>query len=263
MNVEELRTRFLALPPIEPNTLSSHFWDEKRQGLRESAQTRDINEFLRWPEIGVTMFLGNFPFVAPEYDALLAERPEWLGLLAEDALGSPELWPGTITSANLIHMAYHLLQFENASGKKLAELKSIAEIGAGYGAMCKLAYRLGFQGDYYIYDLPEWALLQEFYLSQVEKRAKVKWVGKLPASPGLLVALWSLSETPYSIRKAVLTAPKPEHYMFGYQAFFEGIDNPAWFGNFAAEKLSYTWETKKINHHPGESWYLFGVKNGK
>ena len=263
MELTELRQKVNELPPIEPYSLANPFWDERRSGLRYSLMTGDINTFLQWPDIGFTMFLGNWPWVDEEYTALQALRPDWLesGALNESYLGGPEIYRNTGTSANVIHQAYHLMKWEMASGRKVQDLKSICEIGGGYGAMCKLIHRLGFSGKYYIYDLPEVDLLQEFYLSQTAGVPyQVEWGKALPATPELILGLWSFSEMPSTLRDELTAKAKPRHWFFGYQFAFEGVHNPVYFAEFQKQRPGYSWITEPIKHHPGESWYLYGNK---
>jgi hypothetical protein len=264
MNLSELQSRIKALEPIG----TDRFWDMKRRQLRENILgAGNIQNFLKWPEIGVTMFLGGWPWMEHEYRAVLNERPEWGGVLREDDFGDPERYYqfDSSTSANLVHMAYHLLQWEKATGRKVSELKSVVELGGGYGAMAKIIHRLGFKGKYYIYDLPEFAALQEFYLSQVMAPFSydVQWVGQLPKTPGLLLATWSFSEMPVELRKDLMGQVKASSYLFGYQQFFEWVDNPAWFAEWIKSKPDYDWTTQPIAHVDGEHWYLFGTEKGK
>jgi hypothetical protein len=264
MNLEELRQKVLELPPIEPYALANPFWDERRLGLRHSLLAGDIDRFLSWPDIGFTMFLGNWPWVDEEYQTLLVERPSWCdsGTLADDRLGSPEWYKDTGSSANLIHQAFHLYKWEKATGRKVSELKSIVEIGGGYGCMCRLVHRLGFRGNYLIYDLPEVALLQEFYLSNTGVPVDhVAWVKKIDPQAQLIMSLWALSEMPSDLRMELLRTPRPTHYFFGYQFAFEGVDNRVFFQTFQDQRQGYEWKTERILHHPGESWYLFGNKS--
>jgi hypothetical protein len=264
MNIEELRAKVLELPPIEPYALANPFWDERRLGLRQSLLAGDIDRFLSWPDIGFTMFLGNWPWVDEEYQTLLVERPSWCdsGTLADDRLGSPEWYKDTGSSANLIHQAFHLYKWEKATGRKVSELKSIVEIGGGYGCMCRLVHRLGFRGNYLIYDLPEVALLQEFYLSNTGVPVDhVAWVKKIDPQAQLIMSLWALSEMPSDLRMELLRTPRPAHYFFGYQFAFEGVDNRVFFQTFQDQRQGYEWKTERILHHPGESWYLFGNKS--
>ena len=67
------------------------------------------------------------------------------------------------SSNNLLHHAYNLLQLDLHT--PLHKLPTILEFGGGYGSTARLAFRLGFQGTYLIFDLPEFSALQRFYLS--------------------------------------------------------------------------------------------------
>ena len=67
----------------------------------------------------------------------------------------------------MIFQAYHLCRFEEATGRPLASMPLIVEFGGGYGRLCQLAHDLGFRGTYVIFDLPEVAVLQRFYLRHV------------------------------------------------------------------------------------------------
>lgn len=264
MTLDELQTLVRALPPIEPGKQSNPFWDERRQGLRKSFLDLDINNFLRWPDVGFTMFTGGFPFIEVEYQALLKTRPDWFSAMEEAAgVGNPELYKDTNTSANIIHQAYHLLQWEDFTKRKVSELESLVEIGAGYGALCRLTHRLGFKGAYYIYDLPEVTLLQKYYLGETLEPAQlagVQWVDTLPKGVDLLLSMWALSEMPLRIRQSLLNQGHANYYLFGYQEFFEGVENPKFFQEWRGKLAGFEWFVQKIAHHPGNSWYLFGGK---
>lgn len=262
MDYETLRQKVRELPPLEPYALANPFWDERRLGLRHSLLHDDINRFLHWPDVGFTMFLGNWPWVKEEWEAISKMRPSWIGALSENSLGGPEIYPGSGSSANVIHQAFHLLTWEEHTQKRVTDLKSIVEIGAGYGAMCRLIHRLGFQGEYYIYDLPEVALLQDFYLSQtlVKEPKIIRLENKLPRTPELVMGMWSFSEMPSDLRNSLTQDAVPQYWFFGYQYSFDGVDNRVYFRTFQAEHPSYQWADERILHHPGESWYIFGDK---
>lgn len=264
MNQAELQNLIAELPPVEGQT----FWDYKRREFRRNVAELDTANFLNWPSIGITMHLGAWPWVDFEYFAVIKERPEWDIALWENAFGGIEFYNrlDPLTSPNLIHMAYHLLQWEKATGRKVQDLKSVVEFGGGFGSMAKLIHRLGFTGQYTIYDLPEMSLLQEFYLSQTLEHHNVQWVngphgsGKQPATADLWLATWSFSEVPISDRAGIINQCKPESYLIGYQNIFEWNDNIGWFTEFSRSKPKYQWTTQRLEHQDGEHYYLFGVK---
>lgn len=252
MNSEQLQARILSLPTPSPNG----FWSSKRLTLREHIESgEDLYAFINWPEIVNTMFVGNGPYTAREMDALVAS-PEWLRYqpaLREDALGKPptrDVW----TSGNLIHQCYHLMQWEAETELHVEDLETIVEIGAGYGALCKIIRRLGFQGEYLIFDLPEFALLQEWYLSELGITAT--WASDMPAhmlTPDLMIALWSLSEVKAVEQMRYMNAISPSHYLLStLDALWEGEDNKALF-----KGLAHFLTRRNIEHLPG-SHYLLG-----
>lgn len=272
MNAEEFRNRIATLPPVEGNT----YWDDKRREFRHSVQHEDFTRFLRWNSIGITMYLGGWPWVEHEYREVQRERPEWASALKEDEFGGADYYHvDPTTNANVVHMAYHLLQWEKATGRKVAELDSLLEVGGGYGCMAKVVHRLGFRGKYYIYDLPEFSLLQEFYLAQVLQPGSynIEWIntrvrgkGRLPRTVGLWLATWSFSEFPKPLRDEVISQTTPASYLIGYQHTFEWVDNQFWFEEYQRHHPEYDWQIQRLSHQDGQHWYLFGVRkeeNGK
>lgn len=234
-----------------------NFWEEKRAQLRYHLENEDFANFLRWPEVAITMFVGNFPFIKPEKETVADHG--WLEKIYESEVGNPELWPATQTSSNWIHQAYHLVNLEKVTGVKIADLKSIGEIGAGYGAMRTVLSRLGFKGNYYIYDLPEYAELQHRYLSQTlteEELAKTVW--ELPQKVDLLIGMWSLSEMPVGIRKELLQACASDYYLFGYHEFFEGVYNVDWFEKLQQAMTRHLTSITKLAHMDGDHFYFIG-----
>lgn len=252
MNVETLRYRLLALPTPSPNG----FWSGKRDDFRRHVVSGEsLDNFLNWPEITHTMFVGNAPYTGIELDALQTSV-HWRRYevaIAEDGIGSPVLY-NRLTSGNLIHQCYHLMQWESETGLLVSELDNIVEIGAGYGALCKIIRRLGFAGEYLIYDLPEFQLLQEWYLGELGIEAT--WASELPVhmlTPDLMIALWSLSEMHTDTQTEYMNSISPDHYLFStLDALWEDKDNTALFTG-----LSHMLTRRDIVHLPGR-YYLIG-----
>lgn len=131
-------------------------------------------------------------------------------------------------SMNLVHQTYHIHQWEQATGRRINTLDTIVEFGGGYGAMCLLCHRLGFEGKYIIYDLPEFSLLQEYYLSQFGLLANVTWNPKKKPKPvDLFMALYSLSEVKPELREEKLV--RADSYLFLYSGKWEAWDNVEYF----------------------------------
>lgn len=252
MDARTLRQSILSLPLPTPDG----FWSGVRTTFRgHVASDEPMEEFLTWPEIASTMFVGNAPYTGLELEAL-QRSPNWMRYevaLAEDALGNPPMY-NRLTSGNLIHQCYHLMQWEAQTGLRVNDLESIVEIGAGYGALCKIIRRLGFVGEYMIFDLPELGLLQRWYLGEMGIAAT--WADDAPEAlltPDLLVALWSLSEMTSETQARYMDRLSPNHYLLAaHDAPWEGEDNAALFRG-----LAHFLKFQAIDHLPG-NFYLTG-----
>lgn len=229
MNANELRAAFAALPPLE-GELPAHTWHKHRLMLREHVQRDEIAKFLQWSTVVATMFVGTGAAFTPVQLSRLT--PRYLGAIAEPGVGTPERYDGW-TSGNLIHQAYHLMQWEQATGKHVEELDSIVEIGGGYGALALICARLGFCGRYVIADLPELELLQRYYLSNCGVEG-VGWipVHELDEGCNLLIALYSITEMEVDDRWGILNNVPAQHLLLchqtGFTPFKTRVDNVAW-----------------------------------
>lgn len=247
MTGDELRDAIRHLPPI-PGT---SFWDGRRGELRAMILSESIDHFLRWPTVESTMFVGNAPYIATELKALPSA---YIDAIFDPGIGSPVLY-NNYTTGNLIHQAYHLSQW----GMSVKNLRRIVEVGAGYGAMAMIINRLGFRGDYQIIDLPEFGLLQQYYLSQtVGDTGRLTWSGS-PASCDLLIACHSLSEMPIAERDQILDDFPASSYLFVYHCEHEGVDNLTYFAEFAEGKPDHFWRQWATEHLPNQM-YLVGVR---
>jgi hypothetical protein len=276
---EELRASVASLPVPDPSSTASPAeaeWLGNRRRLRELIQREDPRRFLAWDVIGKTMFVGDFPYVKTELSAL-REDPQWADrwshAIREDPAGSPmrSRWK-LDSSGNAIHHAYSLWRLERETGARIGEFDQIVEFGGGYGSLCRVAHRLGFRGKYVIFDLPEFGALQRYYLSSVGLRvAEAPQAGAVcclsdfdrlreqtrdARGKSLFIALWSLSETPLSLRRALEPVISSlSHALIGYQARFGEVDNAAYFGELASQRPDRV--IRPIEHTPGH-YYLFG-----
>jgi hypothetical protein len=254
-----LRAEVGALHRQAVQASTTRHWDEGRRRLREAVLADDPEQLLSWPVIRDTMLVAGdrHPYLAAEL-ATLQDDAGWEQRwhpACLDEIGVPPPLPGLPGgSGNRLHHAYQFLQLEQAGAGGVQDYRHLVEFGAGYGAMCAVAHRLGFSGSYLLFDLPEWSALQRWYLGEVGLLADggpvrtssdedVLREEVARADEGsLLVAMWSLSETPLELRQRIL--PGGERfggYLFGYQATFEGIDNLAWFAQFQRDRPDVEW----------------------
>src|SRR6266852_1379011 len=149
-------------------TTAVPIWERLRTEIRNLMRTGDPERFLRWPPVRVSMVRRGRPSAAFELAQLRARpdwRTRWRAAMRESTLGHPRpfhLMPST--SGSVSRAAYHLVRFEEVTGCRISDARFVVEFGGGYGTLCRLVHRLGFQGTYVVFDLPEGAALQRFYL---------------------------------------------------------------------------------------------------
>jgi len=157
--------------------------------------------------------------------------------------------------ANL-RQAYHLWKWEQVTGKKISSLETIVEVGGGYGAACLMAYRMGFKGKYVIFDLPEFGLLQQWYLD-VAGVEGVEFITELPGKIAypkrlvdLIIGIYSLSEMPIALRKIISTKLTARSYLFLYSGNWVNYDNRKYFQNdFSGVHDTLQWHHEEATHH--------------
>lgn len=267
---------------------ATDLWEGVRGELRAHLLGADPRDFLRWAPVRSTMVIRSHRRAAPEL-AHLRSRPDWRvrwrAAIRETTLGHPHpLTRYPWSSANLVRHAYHVCRFEEATGRSLARLRTIVEFGGGYGRLCHLAHDLGFRGTYVIFDLPEVAILQRFYLRHLgiavsdardgtpADRGAVTVVDVAglqkclrSRSPGesAFVAIGSLSETPLALRDQLFPeVADVDAFLLFYAAQHDGLDNHAHFTRWRAALPDHTWHNPEVSHLGKSARYLFGTKRG-
>jgi hypothetical protein len=284
--VDELHAAFRQIPNGSPEAAPSAqaCWSRNVARLRELVLSRNPREFLRWDVITRTMFVPLGRYIRQELAFLKSSsdwRPRWRSAIAESPVGRPVpyfFYPSS--SANLIHHAYHLAQFEEKSSLPITGLDFVFEFGGGYGSMCRLFHRLGFTGRYLIYDLPAFSAIQRFYLGSlglplvplesflnsasgiacISEPGQLERVLQLlrPTASSLFLATWSLSETPLDVRSwlvPLLTTFRS--FLLAFQDAFGEVDNLSFFRDFVQRSTHVRWRQWPIAHLPGNS-YLVG-----
>ncbi len=232
------------------------------------------------------MFVGNENYVIDELNFLKRSpqwKERWRRAIVEVPVGRPRrflLYPRS--SGNLIHQAYHIARFEQEMSYRVEDAKYILELGGGYGSMCRLLLTLGFGGKYVLFDLPPFSELQKLYLqlsgiqvastdSGYGEWAQVLCVTDMEALETIVrkyfhrgavfIATWSLSESPFDVRRQVVNLfEKFTGILIAYQKQFEDVDNGAYFQGLMEGKTSFQWRNVPIQHLAahGDHYYLFG-----
>jgi hypothetical protein len=276
MNHNDIYERFLNdLDAAQKATASEH-WAARCEEIKRDARTLPRHEFLRWPSL--SDFSVPEDWVDPlAYDRLMASRDsaEWHRVTRDTCVGMPKTFSKDYgTSPILVQHAFHLHQYQGTIGCDFQDYSVVVEVGGGYGSLCRMLRRFESPYRHFIYDLPHVNAVQRLFLSlsgfregthfelfnesnvsdmfakieQEYKKAQYRTIG--------MVATWSLSEMPISVRDNILwNTPHVRAYLLAYQPSFAGIDNTFYFNNLR-EVGFFADDVYEIDGYRG-SKYLF------
>ena len=241
------------------------------KALEEFSDPASLRAFLRLPMVQMTMYEFYPLFLIPEYFEtrryLKKNGYDAAKIMKETSVGSPiPFLFDSNTSGNMFHHLYHILQFIEHTGVRPENLKHIFEFGGGYGNMCRMLVRLGYEGEYRILDLPTFSLIQKFYLKAHHLiNGKDDKIQVIQSSDGLAIekgtlylATWSLSETGNDIRTSQkIIMDKCDNFLIAYRDEFEGFDNAAFFQQYISSRPDVEWRIVPCKYI-ARSLYLFG-----
>lgn len=237
------------------------YWQEKCKLLEQHLQGDCSNFLSNWHFLRETMF-HEVDSRALNDLKMGGYWPVWEKGLNEDNFGnSPRYRSYPQSSGNLIHHAFSLSQLYPSGDIK--HLKSIFEFGGGYGSFCRLLYRLGFEGNYIGYDFPIYIKLQKLYLEKVGIFSdKINLISQLEQNidVDLFVALWSLSESPETLKDEILKKVSFKEALITFSKEGHG-PNLEYFTKVMNEMQGYVWKMYATPYIKG-SYYLIGRKNG-
>ena len=193
----------------------------------------DINRFLRSKVVLDTMF---YEAPSAEFFKIISKWNFFKKALVKNQVGCPPaygLYPNT--NGNTIHHLYSVSQIVN-SEVDLSDYDQIIEFGGGYGNMAWCIERLGFKGDYYIYDSSIMYILQKLFLESSEVRGikfienidDIRSISRQSGKKTLIIATWSISETPLEIRDVLFENPD-NSLLIAFQKNFGNINNLDYF----------------------------------
>ena len=208
-----------------------------------------LSNFLREPFIQKMFFVHNRFYNIKFLNEILKNNSDtWNRLLLENPVGNPvPFFLYKKSSGNRIRHVFLLKKiFEYC---QINTVDSVIELGGGYGCMAKIFNDLDHSVNYTIFDLPEVNLLQYYYLksnkinfkldSPKEEKVITSKINFLEEKIKLLkkenkkimvVANWSLSEMPLSLRKKLEFLFENCNFgLISYQSNFEDICNKTYF----------------------------------
>lgn len=187
------------------------YWPTMREVFEYDCNHLPMNRFRLWASVHNVPFVTQYRtsrFLGETFYAVCRD-PSLVGALQENWIGIPEPFRHLLhvssdfdTSMQRIQNMAHLLITDFVH--ELKNYSSIVEIGAGYGDMCSLVHSLGFKGKYTIVDIPETQPIQNFYLNKQGIEPDYSFEDDNVGPADLVIATWSLSETPLEYRKQLM-----------------------------------------------------------
>jgi len=213
-------------------------------------------DFLANPVINGTMVFTDRAAHELEWQAVRAWRsPDLLARAIAGGLSAP-LMAGrlrTMTAINSVHHIHHLVRFENFSGMRIEETRSVLEFGGGYGNLARIFHNLAAGVRYTIIDLPLFSCIQYVFLCATLGADRVRLAADGCAGseevPVILVPLPSIDRVggPFDLFVSTwaLSESTPQAYAY--------IKGKHWFG---ADKILLAFHQEWIpwdNGEPGKS----------
>lgn len=264
MTAEEFREH-MSLLPAPPSDSRPPLWDFWRHDLYERVSSgEDPRYFFSWPCIYHTMLTKHWGEANKvEFSRLALAGQRFTDATIYPDFGYPSDEYFLKYSGSLIHQAHHIFQWELWADTQVSKMDTVFEFGGGYGAMALVMRRLGFMGEYTIMDLPEFSLLQQYYLSNVGVNG-VGWVQQpfdvhfIPVQD-LMIACFSLSEVDYAHRYYIMRRVVAKNYLFLYTNRFADHDNIEYFQQIIPTMWGdVDWHHQAATHLPEGIYYTFG-----
>ena len=243
--------------------------------------------FLNNRTIRLTMFVYAFgswkktqlEFIVSFFGVERAKR-----FLRENDIGRPLLNDNRfITSGNTTHHLYHLAKFFKETGVRPEEVRSVVEVGGGYGNMARLFKQLNPLVTYTILDLPIFSHIQLVYLKTLLGDKAVNLTEKdngsiqqdkinlFPLDKSLLadlgqnircdlfVSTWALSESNKKMQSTIrdLDYFKAKHILLAYQ---KNDENFSYAEDIQRIGDNYRIIYNKETEYTPNNYYLFAIR---
>ena len=247
--------------------------------------SKKLLNFLQKSFIQQMFFVHNRLFLFSYLSEMYFSKkwPFWKEILKENVIGNPVryfLYPKS--SGNKIFQTYHLKVFEDFANLNIKNFDIVFEFGGGFGNLANTFHKINKKTKYIIFDTYEVNLLQYYYLKKnnlnpsfinLDKKNKIYLTNSLNKlkkkinlikthKKKLLIANWSLSETPLAFRKNFESIINLFDYqLISFQNKFEEINNFKYFKKMQKKNLSMKrdcilYPVKKIKNN----YYLLSKK---
>jgi hypothetical protein len=258
---ERLKLEKLLSEIISEDNNYTDQWRDYHKNFIRLISSPQINYFLRTELIEETMFF-DAPLV--EYLSVLKNLKLYFPALRSNQVGQPRPYGfSPFTNGNTIHHLYSIQKIFNEH-EDLEKYNKIIEFGGGYGNMAVCFDKIGFRGEYIIFDSGVMSVLQSLFIraSGMQNLSGVKYLNNQfdlanligqSDSKTLLIGTWSISESPESLRDQIFSNNKIS-CLIAFQREFEGIDNLKYFTSLL--KIFKNSIILPINHLPNNYYFI-------
>ncbi|RKT54194.1 hypothetical protein [Saccharothrix australiensis] len=178
--------RMAAVRPLVDASFVRSDWARRNDELARDLLPVPPADFLRHPSIAFQMFVNErlVPHELPYVRSRLTDDR----LLAEPPVGGPPTVPlpdsDVRTSSNTVHQLFHLLRYQEATGRRIDAAATVVEWGGGFGALMRVLVALH-RGEptCVVFDTPVFSAVQWLYLSAVLGEQRVVLHDTAPVRP--------------------------------------------------------------------------------
>lgn len=215
------------------------YWDNMSKIINYDYSSLPLERFKVWMSVMSVPFMSNHKH--SEYIRRALQESEFssvvknalletfIGMNREDFDKFYRVFSDFDTTMNRMQHYGHL-SINGYTPAVLSKMDKIIEIGGGVGDMTDIIYKLGFSGEYILYDLPEVSKLQKWHHDQLGLD-KVKHTSSIEdlTDADLVIATWSLTEMPFYLRTDVVEKiKKSSNFLIAYSKLIFGMDNEKW-----------------------------------
>lgn len=218
-----------------------NYWENMRKIIKNDCENLPMDRYKVWTSIMSVPLMSNHKH--SEYIRICLnaaiQQPEYYDALIEPMIGMSEedhakfysMFSDIKTTMNRIQLLGHLL-YNNIDSKMISQMDSIVEIGAGAGDLADIIYKLGFKGQYYVYDFPELQTVQKYLHDRTIGENVVNYIQSSDEikdkKHDLVIATWSLTEMPLELRNEVIENIDSKKWLVAYSKEIFGLDNEKW-----------------------------------
>ncbi len=216
-----------------------NYWTVMREVLNHDCDTLPMDRFKVWYSVWSVPLMSSTKHSQYIKVALQAayDDPVYYNALQEPIIGMTEedfqryfaMFSDYPTTMNRIQCISHLL-VNGFDYNKIRKMKRIVEIGAGVGDLADIACKLGFEGEYIIYDFEETGRIQKWYHDALGHK-NIVHTNDLDdlTTADLVIGTFSLTEMPFDLRNDVVDRLKDSNeWLIAYSNLIFGYDNRTW-----------------------------------